>query len=46
MTAPAIVFIDEPDAVGRRRGAGSGAVNDEREQTLSQTDPTSSTRQC
>ena len=35
-TAPAIVFIDELDAVGRRRGAGLGAVNDEREQTLNQ----------
>ncbi|MFN2224137.1 MAG: ATP-dependent metallopeptidase FtsH/Yme1/Tma family protein, partial [Candidatus Promineifilaceae bacterium] len=32
----AIVFIDELDAVGRRRGAGLGAVNDEREQTLNQ----------
>ena len=35
-TAPAIIFIDELDAVGRRRGAGLGAVNDEREQTLNQ----------
>jgi cell division protease FtsH len=35
-TAPAIVFIDELDAVGRRRGAGVGTVNDEREQTLNQ----------
>ncbi|MGE5345084.1 MAG: ATP-dependent zinc metalloprotease FtsH, partial [Acidithiobacillales bacterium] len=35
-TSPAIVFIDELDAVGRRRGAGLGAVNDEREQTLNQ----------
>jgi cell division protease FtsH len=34
--APAIIFIDELDAVGRRRGAGMGAVNDEREQTLNQ----------
>lgn len=34
--APAILFIDEMDAVGRRRGAGLGAVNDEREQTLNQ----------
>jgi cell division protease FtsH len=34
--APAIVFIDEMDAVGRRRGAGVGTVNDEREQTLNQ----------
>jgi len=30
------VFVDELDAVGRRRGAGVGAVNDEREQTLNQ----------
>jgi cell division protease FtsH len=35
-TAPAIVFIDELDAVGRRRGTGLGTVNDEREQTLNQ----------
>ena len=35
-TAPAILFIDELDAVGRRRGAGLGNVNDEREQTLNQ----------
>jgi cell division protease FtsH len=35
-TAPAIVFIDELDAVGRRRGAGLGNINDEREQTLNQ----------
>jgi cell division protease FtsH len=34
--APCIVFIDELDAVGRRRGAGLGTVNDEREQTLNQ----------
>ena len=34
--APAILFIDELDAVGRRRGAGIGQVNDEREQTLNQ----------
>jgi cell division protease FtsH len=34
--APAIVFIDEIDAVGRRRGAGMGGGNDEREQTLNQ----------
>ena len=34
--APGIVFIDEMDAVGRRRGAGLGNVNDEREQTLNQ----------
>ncbi|MEZ4664014.1 MAG: ATP-dependent zinc metalloprotease FtsH [Caldilineaceae bacterium] len=32
----AIIFIDELDAVGRRRGAGLGATNDEREQTLNQ----------
>jgi cell division protease FtsH len=36
ISAPAIVFIDELDAVGRRRGAGLGTVNDEREQTLNQ----------
>jgi cell division protease FtsH len=35
-SSPAIVFIDELDAVGRRRGAGLGTVNDEREQTLNQ----------
>ena len=35
-SAPGIVFIDELDAVGRRRGAGLGTVNDEREQTLNQ----------
>jgi cell division protease FtsH len=35
-SAPSIIFIDEMDAVGRRRGAGLGAVNDEREQTLNQ----------
>ncbi|HTV25106.1 MAG TPA: ATP-dependent zinc metalloprotease FtsH, partial [Polyangiaceae bacterium] len=34
--APAIVFIDEIDAVGRARGAGLGGSNDEREQTLNQ----------
>ncbi len=34
--APAIVFIDEIDAVGRQRGAGLGGGNDEREQTLNQ----------
>ncbi|MGH8290811.1 MAG: ATP-dependent zinc metalloprotease FtsH [Steroidobacteraceae bacterium] len=33
---PAIIFVDELDAVGRRRGAGVGTVNDEREQTLNQ----------
>ena len=32
----AIIFIDEIDAVGRRRGAGMGGGNDEREQTLNQ----------
>ncbi len=36
LSAPAIVFIDELDAVGRRRGAGLGSTNDEREQTLNQ----------
>ncbi len=35
-TAPCIVFIDEIDAVGRRRGAGLGGSHDEREQTLNQ----------
>ncbi|MGZ8580477.1 MAG: ATP-dependent zinc metalloprotease FtsH [Actinomycetota bacterium] len=35
-TAPAIVFIDEIDAVGRQRGAGLGGGHDEREQTLNQ----------
>ncbi len=35
-TAPAIVFIDEIDAVGRRRGTGLGGGHDEREQTLNQ----------
>lgn len=34
--APAIVFIDEIDAVGRHRGTGMGGGNDEREQTLNQ----------
>ncbi len=34
--APAIVFIDEIDAVGRQRGSGLGGGNDEREQTLNQ----------
>ena len=35
-TAPAIVFIDEIDAVGRQRGTGLGGGHDEREQTLNQ----------
>ncbi|MGI6612061.1 MAG: ATP-dependent zinc metalloprotease FtsH [Candidatus Nanosyncoccaceae bacterium] len=34
--APAIIFIDEIDAVGRRRGSGLGGGHDEREQTLNQ----------
>lgn len=34
--APAIIFIDEIDAVGRKRGAGVGGGHDEREQTLNQ----------
>ncbi len=34
--APCIIFMDEIDAVGRRRGAGVGGGNDEREQTLNQ----------
>jgi cell division protease FtsH len=34
--APAILFVDEIDAVGRQRGAGLGGGNDEREQTLNQ----------
>ena len=34
--APAVVFIDEIDAVGRQRGAGLGGGHDEREQTLNQ----------
>jgi cell division protease FtsH len=34
--APAIVFVDEIDAVGRQRGAGLGGSHDEREQTLNQ----------
>lgn len=35
-SAPAIIFIDEIDTVGRRRGTGMGGGNDEREQTLNQ----------
>lgn len=35
-TAPAIIFVDEIDAVGRVRGVGAGGGNDEREQTLNQ----------
>ena len=35
-SAPSIIFIDEIDAVGRRRGAGLGGGHDEREQTLNQ----------
>ena len=34
--APAIIFVDEIDAVGRQRGAGVGGGHDEREQTLNQ----------
>ena len=34
--APAIIFIDELDAIGRQRGAGLGGSHDEREQTLNQ----------
>ena len=34
--APAIVFIDEIDAVGRKRGSGLGGGHDEKEQTLNQ----------
>ena len=34
--SPAVIFVDEIDAVGRRRGAGLGGGNDEREQTLNQ----------
>jgi len=36
LNAPAIVFVDEIDAVGRQRGAGMGGGHDEREQTLNQ----------
>jgi cell division protease FtsH len=35
-SAPSIIFIDELDAIGRRRGAGLGGGHDEREQTLNQ----------
>ncbi len=35
-SAPAIIFIDEIDAIGRHRGSGMGGGNDEREQTLNQ----------
>ena len=35
-SAPAIIFVDEIDAVGRQRGAGVGGGHDEREQTLNQ----------
>ena len=34
--APAIIFIDEIDSIGRKRGAGLGGGHDEREQTLNQ----------
>lgn len=34
--APAVLFIDEIDAIGRRRGSGVGVANEEREQTLNQ----------
>src|SRR5699024_5816250 len=34
--SPAIIFVDEIDAVGRQRGAGLGGGHDEREQTLNQ----------
>lgn len=33
---PAVVFIDELDAIGRRRGSGTGTIHEEREQTLNQ----------
>jgi cell division protease FtsH len=35
-SAPCIIFIDEIDAVGRKRGSGMGGSHDEREQTLNQ----------
>ena len=35
-TQPSVIFIDELDAIGRRRGSGIGAAHDEREQTLNQ----------
>ncbi len=33
---PAVIFIDELDAIGRRRGSGTGTIHEEREQTLNQ----------